>query len=95
MGKEKRVFDWSTATFKHSLLRIAYDGSRYHGLAWQEGTPTVEGVLFDALIKTRLIRSRTECNFSRCGRTDKGVHAAGNVVTLLLRDGENCHISPC
>eukprot|EP00913_Durusdinium_trenchii_P007134 g6709.t1 len=28
---------------------------------------------------------RTSCNFSRCGRTDKGVHAAGNYIALKLR----------
>lgn len=38
---------------------------------------TVEKELISALINTKLIRSREDCRFSRCGRTDKGVHAAG------------------
>jgi len=33
----------------------------------------------EALEKTRLIANRTDINFSRCGRTDKGVSAFGNV----------------
>jgi tRNA pseudouridine38/39 synthase len=32
-----------------------------------------------------MIRGREECNFSRCGRTDAGVHAAGNYICLSLR----------
>jgi len=90
MGKQKKKdFDWTGATFKHCVLKIAYYGTNYHGIAFQEGTATVEGALFDALIKVRLIKSREECNFTRCGRTDKGVHAAGNAVSLLLREGND------
>ena len=61
---------------------------RYHGVAWQqpEQGATVESELFNALVKTCLIPSREECRFSRCGRTDKGVHAVGNFVALLLRE---------
>ena len=84
---EKREFDWSKATFGHYVLKVAYVGTNYHGNAWQEPSmcPTVEAVLFEALIKTCLIRDRTSCSFSRCGRTDKGVHAAGNYIALQLR----------
>jgi len=89
MGKQKKKdFDWTGVTFKQCLLKIAYYGTNYHGIAFQEGTRTVEGALFDALIKVRLIRSREECKFTRCGRTDRGVHAAGNAVSLLLRAGD-------
>lgn len=35
--------------------------------------PTVEAVLFEALLKTKLIEDRQSCNFSRCGRTDKAI----------------------
>ncbi len=44
---------------------------------------TVEQELFNALTKTCLVPSREESNFSRCGRTDRGVHALGNYVRLL------------
>lgn len=85
--KPKKEFDWSSASFAHFVLKIAYVGTNYHGLAVQEkdNVPTVEGCLFEALVKTRLIRDRQSCSFSRCGRTDRGVHAAGNYVSLQLR----------
>ena len=41
--------------------------------------------LFDALKKTCLIADIESCNFSRCGRTDKGVSALGQVVSLDVR----------
>lgn len=85
--KGPRDFDWSKATFHHFVLKIAYVGTNYHGNAWQDPKicPTVEASLFEALVKTRLIQDRSSCNFSRCGRTDKGVHAAGNYISLSLR----------
>ncbi|CAE7286553.1 PUS3 [Symbiodinium natans] len=85
--KGSREFDWTKATFGHYVLKLAYVGTNYHGLAWQEPStcPTVEAALFEALQKTRLVKDRQSCNFSRCGRTDKGVHAAGNYISLNLR----------
>jgi len=85
--KGGREFDWSKASFEHFVLKVAYVGTAYHGLAWQEPEccPTVEAQLFAALTKTCLIRDRQSCNYSRCGRTDKGVHAAGNYVALQVR----------
>lgn len=92
-GKKKRKgreFDWTKATFEHYVLKISYIGTNYHGLAWQDpasipGCTTVEATLFEALMKTCLVRDREECDYSRCGRTDKGVHAAGNYIALKLR----------
>lgn len=47
--------------------------------------PTVEAVIEKALQRAQLIKSLTEAGASRCGRTDKGVHARGNYLTLRLR----------
>ncbi|KAK9897514.1 tRNA pseudouridine synthase [Cystobasidium minutum MCA 4210] len=52
--------------------------------------PTVEGVLLDALVASRLIkesdkRDLDKLDFSRCGRTDRGVSAAGQVISLYVR----------
>ena len=50
---------------------------------------TIEGDLFNALIAARAI-SKANANdpkksgLTRCARTDKGVHAAGNVISLKL-----------
>ena len=73
---------------RHIALRFFYDGATYSGLAQnigQEGDNSVERRLFDALLKARLITSRETSNYSRCGRTDKGVSSAGQVVALQLR----------
>ncbi len=63
-------------------LVVAYDGTDFHGFAAQ--TPdirTVEGVLADALEKV-LRAQREYLNLACAGRTDAGVHARGQVVTV-------------
>jgi tRNA pseudouridine38/39 synthase len=50
---------------------------------------TVEHHIFLALKRTCLISSDQNINkssFSRCGRTDKGVSALGNVCSLYVRE---------
>jgi tRNA pseudouridine38-40 synthase len=64
-------------------LTLEYDGTPFHGWAVQPGLPTVEGALRDALDET----------FDRygglavAGRTDTGVHALANVVSLDAEGG--------
>ncbi|CAH8472073.1 unnamed protein product [Schistosoma intercalatum] len=41
--------------------------------------------VFDALEKSKLIENRNECNFSVCGRTDRGVSGLCQVVSLVSR----------
>ncbi|KAM5245721.1 tRNA pseudouridine(38/39) synthase [Ctenodactylus gundi] len=85
-GKAKRAFDFSAHGRRHVALRIAYLGWEYQGFASQENTNnTIEEKLFEALTKTRLIESRQTSNYHRCGRTDKGVSAFGQVISLDLR----------
>ncbi|EPX73771.1 tRNA-pseudouridine synthase [Schizosaccharomyces octosporus yFS286] len=79
-------------------FRFAYCGWDYNGLAYQtEPTPlpTVEGKIFEALLKAHLIESPSTCNFSRCGRTDKGVSAMGQVISLNVRHSERRPIVYC
>ena len=50
---------------------------------------TIEGDLFEAFIKAGAISKANaddpkKSSFVRCARTDKGVHAAGNVISLKL-----------
>jgi tRNA pseudouridine38/39 synthase len=83
MGKE---YDWSKVEFGQFLIKFSYVGTRYCGVAYQDDEIlTVEREIFRALEKTKMIRNRNECNFSRCGRTDAGVHAAGNYMCISLR----------
>ena len=57
---------------------VAYDGTEFHGFATNRGVRTVAGTLGDAL--ERILHHRFD--LSVAGRTDKGVHAWGNVVSL-------------
>ena len=43
---------------------------------------TIESELFNALKLTRLIESRETSNYHRCGRTDRGVSAFRQVVSI-------------
>jgi len=61
-------------------LLVAYDGSGFHGFAAQPGQRTVAGVLGEAIEK--VVRHRVELVCA--GRTDRGVHAWGQVVSLDL-----------
>ena len=79
-------YDWSKVEFHQFLIKFSYVGTNYQGVAYQdENTPTVEREIFRVLTLTKIIKSREECNFSRCGRTDTGVHAAGNYISISLR----------
>lgn len=57
-------------------LVVAYDGAPFHGFARNEGVRTVAGVLEEAI--GRMVGRPVELTCA--GRTDKGVHARGQVV---------------
>ncbi|KAI9259642.1 pseudouridine synthase [Phascolomyces articulosus] len=87
-NKKERPFDMSKYSQRHIALKVAYLGWNYMGFAAQtdeENIPTVEGRLFQALQRCKLITTVDECQFSRCGRTDKGVSGLGQVVSLKVR----------
>jgi tRNA pseudouridine38-40 synthase len=81
-------------------LDLSYDGAPFHGFARQPTVPTVQGDLEDAL--GRIIR--TDVESVGAGRTDAGVHALGQVVSVpdapddldetKLRDSLNSMLSP-
>lgn len=58
-------------------LDLAYDGSRFHGYARQPDIRTVQGELERALFP-----QIGEVDTFVAGRTDKGVHASGQVVSF-------------
>ncbi|XP_057519371.1 uncharacterized protein LOC130800046 isoform X2 [Amaranthus tricolor] len=72
---------------RYVALKVMYFGQRFYGFASEaQMEPTVESELFRAFEKTRLlIGDRKSSQYSRCGRTDKGVSAAGQVIALYLR----------
>ncbi|KAI5180268.1 tRNA pseudouridine38/39 synthase [Nematocida sp. AWRm80] len=91
--------------YKNVLLKLSYNGERYHGFAYQAGLPTVEYHLFEALAKSNLIEIPEKSNrtisdyiisrdildcignskYYKCGRTDAGVSAAAQYISLFLK----------
>ncbi|KAI0832051.1 pseudouridine synthase [Trametes gibbosa] len=72
-------------------LLMGFCGDGYNGMQIQPDPDvrTIEGVLFDALIKVGAVSqdnsdNPTKVKLGRAARTDAGVHAAGNVVSLKL-----------
>ncbi len=61
-------------------MLVAYDGSEFHGFAAQDGPVTVAGTLRTAI--ERVVRHSVEITCA--GRTDRGVHAWGQVLSLDL-----------
>ena len=59
-------------------MTVAYDGTGYHGFAAQEGVKTVGGTLAAGIAKVLGYPVEITC----AGRTDKGVHAWGQVVSF-------------
>ncbi|KAJ5623650.1 hypothetical protein N7490_012255 [Penicillium lividum] len=74
---------------KKVALMLGYSGTGYYGMQLNEHQKTIEGDLFSALVAARAISKANaadpkKSSFVRCARTDKGVHAAGNVVSLKM-----------
>lgn len=64
-------------------LDISYDGTAFHGWGRQPGDRTVQGVLEETLA-TIFRRHPSSPRLIVAGRTDAGVHAAGQVAHLDL-----------
>ncbi len=64
-------------------LVVAYDGSGFHGFAESRDVRSVAGTLLGAIESVTGDRP----DLTVAGRTDKGVHAWGNVVSFALAPG--------
>src|SRR5436190_1888293 len=62
-------------------IDLAYDGTTFHGYADNVGVRTVAGCLREAI--ERVLGHRVE--LTGAGRTDRGVHARGQVVSFDAR----------
>ncbi|KAE9400889.1 tRNA pseudouridine synthase [Gymnopus androsaceus JB14] len=84
-------FHFASYPRRKIALRFCYSGWEYNGLAYQlkpTPLPTVEGVIFEALSRARLIdpdAGYDGCIWEKCGRTDRGVSAGGQVISLWVR----------
>lgn len=68
---------------------IGYSGTGYKGMQIDHKQKTIEGDLFNAFVAAGAISKANaddpkKSSLVRCARTDKGVHAAGNVISLKL-----------
>jgi tRNA pseudouridine38/39 synthase len=86
-AKNDKKFDFSQYRQRRVAIQLQYDGGPYFGFASQVGEceETVEKHLFEALHKVKLIESRQKADYNRCGRTDAGVSAFGQVIGLNVR----------
>ena len=65
------------------ILTLEYDGTPFRGWAVQPGLPTIEAALRQALGET----FASVENLAVAGRTDTGVHALGQVVSVDVEGG--------
>ncbi len=74
---------------KKVAVLIGYCGTGYHGMQINPPNKTIEGDLYAAFGRAGAVSADNAADpkksgFMRAARTDKGVHAAGNVVSLKL-----------
>jgi len=77
-------------------FKFMYIGEKYDGLVVQSTTKnTIEEIIFNAFKKANFLENKSteelisSSNYSRCGRTDKGVSSTGNIFSLNIRYNEN------
>ncbi|OQD58497.1 tRNA pseudouridine synthase [Methanobrevibacter arboriphilus JCM 13429 = DSM 1125] len=68
---------------KKVALKIAYIGTNFHGFQRQPNHRTVEGELIYTLKKLGYIDDLSSSKFGIAGRTDRGVHSLGNVISFM------------
>ena len=69
------------------VLRVAYDGSAYSGFAQQEGQPHVRTIAGELLSCMRTLLRR-DVELTCAGRTDAGVHARAQYVSIPVTSAE-------
>ena len=99
--KRPRAFDPSKYSTRFIALKFAYLGQGYNGFEYHKNNetplPTIEEELWKALVKSKLISPASGddaqpdwegLEYSKCGRTDQGVSAFGQVVALRVRSSK-------
>ncbi|KAL6854129.1 pseudouridine synthase [Trichoderma novae-zelandiae] len=92
--KKTKKMDPSKYSTRYIALKLAYLGKNFGGFEFQAmgNQPSIEEELWNALTKACLIFPEDErivdfdcCEYSKCGRTDRGVSAFGQVIGLRVR----------
>lgn len=97
--KKGKGIDPTKYSKRFVALKLAYLGKNYNGFEYQPtgAMSTIEEELWKALVKSCLIFPDPErpnevdwncCEYSKCGRTDRGVSAFGQVVALRVRSNK-------
>ncbi|KAL8799918.1 MAG: hypothetical protein Q9182_005537 [Xanthomendoza sp. 2 TL-2023] len=74
---------------KKVAVMLGYSGSGYKGMQLNHHEKTIEGDLFSAFVAAGAVSKANaddpkKSSLVRCARTDRGVHAAGNVISLKM-----------
>ncbi|KAG2078407.1 pseudouridine synthase [Suillus decipiens] len=83
-----KPFHFSSYPKRKIAIKFCYSGWEYNGLACQNSPTPLPTVLFKVFVKARLVDETDGfdgCGWDKCGRTDRGVSAAGQVVSLWVR----------
>lgn len=80
------------------LMLLGYAGANYIGMQRNPDVNTIEEELLKALFKNNMITDEAfhqpqYCHFQRAARTDKGVSAARQCISLKLRKLSNIFVS--
>ncbi|KAK3490732.1 pseudouridine synthase [Neurospora hispaniola] len=95
--KKAAKFDPGKYSTRLIALKFAYLGKNYNGFEYQSSAkmPSIEEELWKALVKSCLIfpERPDEVDFgpweySKCGRTDRGVSAFGQVIGIRVRSNK-------
>lgn len=86
---------FTNAQYVKVALKFAYNGRKYYGFEKvldkaQTNSITIEDKLFEAMSKVTMIKPEgspldKDLDYSKAGRTDAGVSAMGNVISLKIR----------
>ena len=68
-------------------LKLAYIGDRYHGFQIQQNAHAIESEIFASLEKNNIVDDIKEARYSGAARTDRGVHASGQVIAFDTSTG--------
>lgn len=103
--KKTKVLNRSKYSTRFIALKLAYIGKNYNGFEYQSSgaLSTIEEELWKALVKACLVFPDparphevdwSVCEYSKCGRTDRGVSAFGQVVALRVRSNKPARPNP-
>jgi tRNA pseudouridine38-40 synthase len=87
MEKDKTVHPACEAPMRLAF-RISYLGSRFYGSQMQAACRTVEGEFIAACQRLDLFTDWRKAGFQFAGRTDRGVHACGQVAAFTTGEPE-------